>query len=302
MNTPPTTLRACPLCGSNESAPFLQKQDLSLVRCKRCEMVFTENVPAEMAGEYYNNLGEPFYLSPEKLESDYASVRFERELRLFQKFCHSGRVLDVGCSTGAFLYQLKARGNYEVVGTDISKPALEYARRRGIEIIGNSFLEHDFGTARFEAITFWAVMEHLLNPKQFLSKAATLLKPGGHCFILVPNLKSLAVRVAGAKYRYIFPQHVNYFTVRTLREFSLKERFEVATEGSMHFNPIVIWQDVRGKGGFVPDEQRAALLKRTTAYKQNSLMKPAKLLYRASEIVLGKMNLADNLFIGLRKK
>jgi 2-polyprenyl-3-methyl-5-hydroxy-6-metoxy-1,4-benzoquinol methylase len=302
MNSAATLARACPVCGSDSATPFLEKQDLTLVRCRRCGLIFVRDVPAQMAGDYYNNLGTPFYLSPEKLESDYASVRFERELRLFQHFCPGGNVLDVGCSTGAFLYQLKARGNYQVKGTDISKPALDYARGRGVEIIGDSFLEHDFGGERFDAITFWAVMEHLLEPKRFLNKAAAILKPGGSCFVLVPNMKSLAVRLAGAKYRYIFPQHVNYFTADTLRELALKEDFEIVRAGSMHFNPIVIWQDMRGRGGFVPDEERAALLKRTTAYKQSAGMKPVKWLYGAAEKLLGAMDLADNLFIVLRKK
>jgi 2-polyprenyl-3-methyl-5-hydroxy-6-metoxy-1,4-benzoquinol methylase len=294
--------RSCPLCESTDAALFLQKKDLTLARCNRCTMIFRKNVPAEMAGEYYNNLGTPFYLSPEKLESDYASVRFDRELRLFQKFCMEGRVLDVGCSTGAFLHQLKSRGNYQVTGTDISRPALEYARGRGVEIIGDSFLEHDFEGERFDAITFWAVMEHLLEPKQFLKKAAALIKPGGVCFVLVPNLKSLAVRLSGAKYRYIFPQHVNYFTADTLREFASTENFQIIRRGSMHFNPIVIWQDVRGAGAFVPDEERAALLKRTTAYKQSAGMKPVRWLYGLAEKLLSALNLADNLFLVLRKK
>ena len=294
--------RECLLCGKDDTSLFLQKKELALVRCKNCGMIFANPVPAEMGGEFYNNLGTPFYLSPEKLESDYASVRFERELRLFQKFCSQGMVLDVGCSTGAFLFQLKSRGNYRVTGTDISKPALDYARSRDLEIIGHSFLDHNFGEMRFDAITFWAVIEHLLEPEKFLRKAAMLLKQGNHCFILVPNMKSLAVRLLGAKYRYIFPQHLNYFTAKTLKEFALTEDFEIVANGSMHFNPIVIWQDFRNKGDFVPDEQRAALLKRTTAYKQNSVLKPVKIIYRFAEKVLGSLNLADNLFVVLRKK
>jgi SAM-dependent methyltransferase len=133
---------ACPLCERNESFPFLQKQNLSLVQCKNCSMIFANPVPAEMiSGSFYNETHAPFYLSPDKLESDYASVRFERELRLFRRFCKSGNVLDVGCSTGAFLFQLQKRfpGNYETLGTDVSQPALEYAKSRGILLIQNNF-------------------------------------------------------------------------------------------------------------------------------------------------------------------
>lgn len=269
-------------------------------------MIFANPVPAEMSsGSFYNETHAPFYLSPDKLESDYASVRFERELRLFRKFCKSGNVLDVGCSTGAFLFQLQNRfpGDYETLGTDVSQPALEYAKSRGVQIVNESFLDYDFGEKRFDAITFWAVMEHLNNPKGFLQKAASLLKAGGYCFILVPNMKSLAVRILGGKYRYIYPEHLNYFRPETLEKFSrAQSSFENIANGSMHFNPIVIWQDWKGGGEFVPDEQRAALLKRTTAAKKNPLLKPLKWVYKSAEKSLSVLNLADNIFVVLRKR
>jgi hypothetical protein len=70
---------------------------------------------------------------------------------------------------------------------------------------------------------------------------------------------------------------------------------------STHFNPIVIWQDLREKNLEVSNEERARLLKRTTALKQNPILKPVKGLYRFCEAVLGKLNLADNLVVVLRR-
>ncbi|MEP6664599.1 MAG: hypothetical protein ABJC04_13140, partial [Verrucomicrobiota bacterium] len=105
------------------------------------------------------------------------------------------------------------------------------------------------------------------------------------------------------KYRYIFPQHINYFTSSTLKKFTETEpSLEIAAAGSMHFNPMVIWQDFRHREEFVSDEERIALLKRTTAAKKNPMLKPAKWLYQRVENILGEFNLADNLFIVLRKR
>ncbi|MHB8523642.1 MAG: class I SAM-dependent methyltransferase [Limisphaerales bacterium] len=298
--------RACPLCGRADAVPFLDKRELHLVRCRRCGMVYATPVEPELAsGSFYDRLAVPFYLSPDKLESDYAPVRFARELRLFRRRCQGGKVLDVGCSTGAFLYQLKARypADYEVVGTDVAGAALEHAAGRGVPVVRGSFLEHDFGASRFDAVTFWAVIEHLVEPKRFLEKAAGVLKPGGLCFLLVPNLGSLAVRLLGAKYRYIMPDHVNYFSSAALKQFAaVEEMFEIVEAGSSHFNPLVILRDFRGGAERVPDGARARLLKRTTAYKQNPWLRPAKWLYGGLETVLATLGLADNLFIVVRKK
>jgi 2-polyprenyl-3-methyl-5-hydroxy-6-metoxy-1,4-benzoquinol methylase len=266
-------------------------------------MIFANPVPTRFAtGEYYDREGADYYLSPSKLESDYASVRFERELRLFRKHCVAGQVLDVGCSSGAFLHQLKTTfpGDYEVLGTDVSGAPLDYAEAHGIPVIRGNFLELNFGDRRFDAITLWAVAEHLATPKRFIERAASLLKPEGLCFVLVPNMDSLAVRLLGARYRYIYEQHLNYFTRATLTK--LVEPWFVPVEiRSMHFNPIVIWQDLRQGGREVSNQERGDLLKRTTAYKQNPLLKPVKVAYRVVESVLGSLNLADNLVVVLRK-
>src|SRR5437870_8907990 len=121
---PPTgsLLRACPLCGLDEADLFLEKNDLRLVRCRHCSMIYANPVPAEMAsGQYYDRSGADYYLLPDKLAADYADVRFARELRFFRAHCRGGAVLDVGCSSGAFLFQLNQRypGQYEVFGTDV---------------------------------------------------------------------------------------------------------------------------------------------------------------------------------------
>jgi SAM-dependent methyltransferase len=296
--------RACPLCGAEPAEAYLEKNGLRLVRCAKCTMIYANPIPNEMAsGSYYDAAGRDYYLSPAKLESDYAPVRFERELALFRKHCRQGTVLDVGCSSGAFLFQLKQRfpGQYQVLGTDVSDAPLDYAESRGVPVSRGDFLQQDFAGQPFDAITFWAVLEHLAEPAGFLNKASALLKSGGLCFVLVPNMGSLAVRALRKRYRYIYPQHLNYFTWGTLRKL-VEPNYEVVECRATHFNPVVLWQDWRSQGQIVSNQQRAELLQRTTAYKQNPLLKPVKVGYRLVEWGLGKLNLADNLAMVLRKK
>lgn len=267
-------------------------------------MVRQDPVPAEFAsGQYYDQAGAGYYVSPAKVESDYAQVRFERELHFFRRYCPGGAVLDVGCSTGAFLFQLnrKFRGDYQILGTDVSGPALEYAASRDVPVLSGSFPEMDFGGKLFEAVTFWAVLEHLLEPKRFLERAALILKEQGLCFVLVPNLRSLVARWLGSRYRYIYAQHLNYFTAASLRQ-AVEARFDVVQIRDSHFNPLVLWQDWRSGGADVANEARAGLLQRTTAYKQNRWLGPLRPVYRSVEKALGALGLADNLMAVLRKK
>jgi ubiquinone/menaquinone biosynthesis C-methylase UbiE len=212
-------------------------------------------------------------------------------------------VLDVGCSSGAFLFQVRKHwpADYQILGTDVSGPPLDYAESRGVPVVRGEFLKQDFGAQTFDAITFWAVVEHLCEPKPFLEKAAGILNSGGYCFILVPNLESLAVRLLGRKYRYILPQHVNYFSIATLRHLvESQPGFRIVATASTHFNPLVIVQDWRQAGRLVRDEDRAKLLQRTTRYKRKLALRPLRWALGGLERLLGRLNLADNLVIVLQ--
>ena len=114
-------------------------------------------------------------------------------------------------------------------------------------------------------------------------------------------MKSLAARLLGSKYRYIYSQHLNYFTAGTLQKLSTIG-FSIVELRSTHFNPFVIWQDWRRGGEEVSNEQRADLLQRTTAYKNNPLLRPLKLFYKLVEKALGACHLADNLVVVLRRR
>jgi 2-polyprenyl-3-methyl-5-hydroxy-6-metoxy-1,4-benzoquinol methylase len=292
------------VCGAKDALPHLQKGELHLVCCAQCSMIYANPVGAEFAsGEYYDRDAAQYYLSRAKLDSDYAGVRYERELRLFREHCQSGTVLDVGCGSGAFLHQLRVRypSSYEILGTDVSGAPLDYAESQGIPVWRGDFLSGDLGGERIDAVTFWAVLEHLLEPKKFIERAASLLKPGGSCFVLVPNMDSLAVRMIGVRYRYIYPQHLNYFTRETLGKLA-ENHFSIIELRATHFNPVVIYQDWRSGGADVSNAERGELLKRTTGYKQNPLFKPVKAAYNLAEKTLALANLADNLMAVLRKK
>lgn len=318
--------RACPVCQSTRWQLHWRKVDLQIVRCSDCAMVFINPAPVAMtSGQFYDTEGADYYLSPAKLASDYADVRFERELRLLREFSPRGSVLDVGCGSGGFLFQLKKRwpNDYTILGTDVSGGPLDYAESQGVPVVRGDFLAMDFTVSsvvtplpvrrgegkgegnsveQFDAVTFWAVAEHLAEPRCFLEKAHSLLKPGGLCFVLVPNLSSFAMRLLGAKYRYVYTQHLNYFSAATLGQLGERAGFEVVATRFMHFNPVVIWQDWRGRGRNVSNAERGELLKQTTALKQKPWLKPVKWLYGLTEKFLGGMGLADNVVVVLRKR
>lgn len=131
-----------------------------------------------------------------------------------------GRLLDVGCGTGAFLAAAREAG-FEVVGTELSRVAAETARGRfGIDVRVGPFVGKQFGGGeRFDVITMIHVLEHMRDPAATLATARRLLVPGGVVVIEVPNRRAVAARLPGPGRRAIYdlPLHLHHFTPPSLR-------------------------------------------------------------------------------------
>ncbi len=287
---------------------MFSKGDLAVVRCVDCGMRFASPVASRwIDGQHYEDAGADYYTSPEKLSGDFSPVRYRRELAWFRRYCPRGRVLDVGCNTGAFLQQLRTTfpHDYDVLGLDVSGPALKHAASLGLPVSSAPFNEAaapDAPVGPFDAITLWAVLEHVDQPADFLRRAATLLAPGGHIFILVPNVQSLAMRLLGVRYRYVMPEHLNYFSAATLQNLvRSRPGLSIVTSRTTHFNPIVLWQDATNPRTEVPAAERAQLMNRTHAWKQRPAAAPLRWAYAAAEAALNRSGLADNLLLIARR-
>jgi 2-polyprenyl-3-methyl-5-hydroxy-6-metoxy-1,4-benzoquinol methylase len=127
---------------------------------------------------------------------------FQRGLVNIESKTGVGRLLDVGCGSGAFLSIAKGRG-WDVDGIELS-PALCQACEDNVNIsvTNSSFEEADLPTHYYDAITFWDIIEHVIDPVFCIEKATTLLKPGGVMLFCTPNEDSLLARVAWALYQF----------------------------------------------------------------------------------------------------
>ena len=150
-------------------SPIFRKANSGSCAARTCGMIYANPVPAQFAsGQHYDGLGAEYYLSPAKLESDYAAGAVRARATALPKALPGGAVLDVGCSSGAFLYQLRpalpgllrgARHGRERCAAGVCGVARGPCRARAISC------EQPFAGRKFDAVTFWAVLEHLLEPR-----------------------------------------------------------------------------------------------------------------------------------------
>src|SRR5260370_17305781 len=85
----------------------------------------------------------------------------ERLLRLSGKDGSLGKVLDIGCGTGALLEQLKGRSR-EVWGLDNSQEALQFCRKRGLtNLVLPDATKLPFDSDYFDLVTAIGIIKHL---------------------------------------------------------------------------------------------------------------------------------------------
>jgi ubiquinone/menaquinone biosynthesis C-methylase UbiE len=120
-----------------------------------------------------------------------------------------GKVLDVGCGTGALLDQLQSCSE-ELWGVDLSSEALKYCSLRGHKnLILADANNTPFPSAYFDVITAIGVIEHLDDDDAFLNEMRRLLKPNGTLIMLTssfPYLWSMHDTANGHKRRYYLRQ------------------------------------------------------------------------------------------------
>lgn len=139
-----------------------------------------------------------------------------------------GRLLDIGCGSGAFLTRMRNLG-WNVMGIELDKKAVKLAREYfGLNIYEGTLEEANFSENEFDAITMNHVIEHLCDPITTLKKCYRILKPRGKLVIITPNIESLGACLFDGAWRgWEAPRHLHLFSPRTLRNCAERARLQV---------------------------------------------------------------------------
>ena len=259
---------ACCLCGSERHRPFRLGRDrllhhpgrFPLVKCQQCGLVYQTPRPADLSpyyeGDYmcFGGSSKPFKFQPltqrKRAFQPNPDIEFYGSAYSYGEIVnavvagrHQGRLLDVGCGPGDFLYAAQQLG-WEVVGVEPNPGAAQRAQARlsskpasvasvasqsnGTVVTG--FLQAGMlPDASFDLVTLWHVIEHLDDPVQTMREAHRLLKPGGLCIVQTPRLGSLESALFGPVWSGLdSPRHLTIFSRATLFGVMQKAGFQVS--------------------------------------------------------------------------
>ncbi len=252
----------CPICLGRDAALFCVAVDRvrpapnemwRVIRCRGCGFGWTEPLlsgselsnyyPSTYLGEIEARIGE--FLSGELQRS--RSWRGEREkVQLVERYAARGRILDVGCGDGKFLWALPP-DRYERAGIERSSETVNLVRRRiqDLDLIAGDIHSRSLEPRRYDVITFWHVFEHLQEPALVLRRVGELLRPGGWLFISLPCIDSVQARLF-RRFWYGFddvPRHLHHFSEASLNLLLAKAGFRVVEH--LLFSPLVNFHSLK---------------------------------------------------------
>ena len=135
------------------------------------------------------------------------------------KYIKNGKILEIGCSYGNYLFQLKKIG-WDVKGIELSKKAVDHGKNKLNLDILNIDIQDFESEENFDIIYLRMVLEHVESPKIVLKKCYSLLKPHGKLVLILPDISGLEVRIY-KKYAYTLtlPYHLYHFSPNTIKNY-----------------------------------------------------------------------------------
>lgn len=157
----------------------------------------------------------------------YPAERWSRHRELIARYKQGGAILDIGCSSGAFLRVMKGP-SWKLHGIEMEASTAERARAAtGAEVFVGDVDDAPFRPESFDVITAFDLLEHVYRPRQFLGNVLRWLKPGGIFFTMLPNIDCWESRLFGSYwYGLELPRHLFHFSPRSLRHLLVDLGFE----------------------------------------------------------------------------
>jgi 2-polyprenyl-3-methyl-5-hydroxy-6-metoxy-1,4-benzoquinol methylase len=222
----------CVACGVTHYRFFAKKNNFDLYRCMDCGHVviypFSFDTKIIYGGDYFWGADKGSGYVDYDQDKEPMRPVFKKYLRLIsQKLTRArGTLLDVGAATGFFMVMARDVG-FVAYGVEISEYAAGVGRARGLDIKTGVLSEYPPGKM-FDVVTLWDVLEHFPEPKKEIIRAYDLLNSGGILAINTPDSGSLYARLLGRRWHLLVPpEHINYFTRKSVRLLLEKQGFEV---------------------------------------------------------------------------
>lgn len=264
-------VRACPFCGgTSQDDRETFHETYHVVRCRKCASDFINPCPSKEAiADYYGNCACNRQLtevtSKRKTIFNVDDRIQEIEIVMSSQLKNSKhiKILEVGCSSGLFLSNLRkylqqkySNVNFMISGIDLDSNAIANRVDEKVNLSCNSAeslsKSGEYENNSYDLIVHYELIEHLIDPFGFMEAVKRLLKPNGFCIFTTPNSHGAENLAVGYNSRRLLahgifpPMHLNAFNTTNISVFSYRLGFDLhklTTPGKMDVDMITVNKD-----------------------------------------------------------
>ncbi len=227
-------ISSCPLgCNSEIVDTEIIRPEGCLKLCAQCGQLFsqcTETFYRESMMEFDDPKGTwpPPENSPRLVQSTSKVIR--KIEKLTAKNRSQIRLLDVGCSSGAFI-NTAANMGVPCEGVEPAQKAAEAAKSAGLMVYQGLLGDCNLQAESYDVITMFEVIEHVKDPVLLLNECCRLLKKHGVLVIRTANTESWTVKVLKGKWEYFDIKkhggHVSFFGKKSMSILAQRTGFRI---------------------------------------------------------------------------
>lgn len=278
-------MRYCDCCNKNQLVTISLKEvadpkktvqkKYNIVTCNKCSHSFIDPMPSEREiisfypKDYYAHVTFACHnsikakLKKFSIRLYYGQYSENKLIKLLQKlfylfFKHTineppiiinGKLLDIGCGNGEYLYMVKQFGWF-TYGIEPNGNAVNVAKACGLKVKRGTAGKIEYKDEFFDVIRAWNVLEHTNSPRKAFLEIARKLKKGRYLLVYVPNFNS-SDRKYFSKYwaSLEIPRHLHHFSIKSLETYLnhvgliIEKRMYPGTVFSMLISSIRIMRD-----------------------------------------------------------
>ena len=230
---------------------FPDKIHYRIVKCQNCSLVFSSPVlpPGKILMLYKESVCNYKEQIPYLIKTYLNIIK-----KIKSDIAENPKVLEVGCGNGFFLKALLDCGlTKEVFGVEPgSKMVLHADEEVRSRIKVNFFKQNLFPKSTFDLILCFHVLDHMIDPNEFIRGAQALLKKNGYIIVVVHDTEGLSVKLFQEKSAIFDIEHIYLFNRKTLSKIFLRNKFKVVQIFNLiNSYPLDYWIKMSGFPSFI---------------------------------------------------
>lgn len=193
-------------------------------KCHSCKFVFSNPyVSEDSIVEFYSHLEDAEYSE----EAQGRSRNFHSILKNLDKIKKPDKsILDIGAASGIFLNIAKKEG-YRISGIEPSEYLVSEANKKFNINLFNGIIEDYKSKEKYSVISLLDIIEHLVNPDQFIKNIDEFIKNEGILVIVTPDIDSITAKLFKRKWWHYRIAHINFFNLSSIQFLLKNNNYEI---------------------------------------------------------------------------